>query len=97
MPSNLFQSFFDEQWNCLTIKRASHPQGTRIKKPKNYEIMLEIAEKLSQPFDHIRVDFYNLNVKIYIGELTHYSSSGTGNFVPNSFDFELGHYWKIER
>ena len=89
-------SYFDEKWNYLSVKKPTRPQGPNIKKPKNYEIMLELAEKLSEPFDYVRVDFYNLNGKIYFGELTHYHLSGTGKFEPSSFDFELGKHWKIE-
>jgi len=92
-PSRIF---FDEKWNFLLVRNPSLPQGPKIKKPKNYEIMLEIAEKLSKPFDHIRVDFYNINGKIYFGELTHYAVSGRLKFEPQSFDFKLGKYWKID-
>jgi len=90
---NPSKSFFDEKWNFLSVKRPPFPQKPKIKKPKNYEIMLELAEKLAEAFDFIRVDFYNLNGKIYFGELTHYPASGTMKFEPSSFDFELGKYW----
>jgi hypothetical protein len=89
-------SSYDEKWNFLPVKKTTRPQGLKIQKPKNYEIMLELAEKLSEAFDFVRVDFYNLNGKIYIGELTHYPASGMGKFEPQSFDFELGKYWKIK-
>ena len=56
--------------------------------------MLKLVEKLSKPFDHVRVDLYNLNGKIYFGELTHYPLSGMGK--PNSVNFELGRHWKIK-
>ena len=94
--NNLSKSFFDEKWNFLSVKKLNRPQGVKIKKPKNYEIMLELAEKLAEAFDYVRLDLYNLNGKIYFGELTHYPGSGTGKFEPQSFDFTLGKYWKIE-
>ena len=89
-------SFFDEEWNFLSVKIPSIFQGPKIQKPKNYQIMLELAEKLSKPFDHVRVDLYNLNGKIYFGELTHYSTSGMMKFEPSPFTFELGKNWKVE-
>jgi len=89
-------SFFDEKWNFLSVKIPSLPQGPSIKKPENYEIMLELAEKLSKPFDYVRVDLYSSNGKIYFGELTHYPAGGKGKLEPNSFAFELGKHWKIE-
>jgi len=89
-------SYFDEKWDFLSVKKATCPQGPKIKKPKNYEIMLELAEKLSEAFDYVRVDLYNLNGKIYFGELTHYPTSGMTKYETPSFDFELGKYWKIK-
>ena len=89
-------SFFDEEWNFLLVKKPNRLPGPKIKKPKNYEIMLELAEKLAEAFDHVRVDLYNSNKKIYFGELTHYTASGTLKLNSNSFDFELGKHWKIK-
>ena len=88
-------SFFDEEWNFLSVKKLNRLPGPKIKKPKNYEIMLELAEKLAEAFDHVRVDLYNSNKNIYFGELTHYTASGTLKLDPSSFDFELGKHWKI--
>ena len=88
-------SFFDEEWNFLSVKKPNRLPGLKIKKPKNYKIMLKLAEKISKDFDHVRVDLYNLNEKIYFGELTHYVASGTIKLDPSSFEFELGKYWKI--
>jgi hypothetical protein len=92
--NNPYMSFFDEEWNFLLVKKPNRLHGPKIKKPKNYEIMLELAEKLSQPFDYVRIDLYNLNGKIYFGELTHYPGSGTIKLDPSFFDFELGKYWE---
>ena len=47
----------------------------KIKKPENYEDMIEIAKLLSEDFPHVRVDLYNLNGKIIFGELT-FNASG---------------------
>jgi len=94
--NNTSVSYFDETWKFLSVKRPNRPQGPKIKKPENFERILKLAEKLSKPFDHIRVDFYSLNGKIFIGELTHYPGSGFGDFEPSSFSFELGKHWKIE-
>ena len=94
--NNLSVSCFDEKWYFLPVKIPRRPQGPKIQKPKNYEIMLELAEKLAKPFDHVRVDLYNLNGKIYFGELTHYTASGVWKYEPSSFAFELGKHWKVE-
>lgn len=53
-------------------------------------MMIELAEILANDFFFTRVDLYNVQGKIYFGELTFYPGSGYGSFKPDSFDFELG-------
>lgn len=61
-----------------------------IDRKKSYEKMVEYAEKLSKPFPHVRVDFYNIDGTIIFGELTFFTNSGYIPFDPDSFDFEMG-------
>ena len=89
-------SSFDSNWTYLPEKRTDRPPGPIIKKPKNFEIMLKYAEKLSCPFDYVRVDLYNINGKIYFGELTHYPKSGNLRADSISNILELGKYWNIK-
>ncbi|MFW3496706.1 ATP-grasp fold amidoligase family protein [Aerococcus viridans] len=72
--------FYDFDWNPLpeyiTGVFASDPN--RYKKPKNLDSMYNIAKGLSEDFPFVRVDLYNLNGKIYFGELTFTPTSGIG-------------------
>lgn len=58
--------------------------------PKNIDEMKSIAEKLSEDFPFARIDFYNINGKIYFGEITFYPWSGYVQYAPDSFDYDLG-------
>jgi hypothetical protein len=58
--------------------------------------MKKIAEKLGENFDFVRVDFYTLDDKMYIGEMTHYPGTGNEEFKPRSKDFELGEEFEIK-
>jgi hypothetical protein len=67
-------------------------------KPPNFEAMLNLAERLSEGFNFIRVDLYNLENRIYFGELTPYPV-GVSMFI--SFDIRdldqiLGEKWGTE-
>lgn len=53
--------------------------------PAGYEHMLEVAEKLSKPFPVVRVDLYNLNGKIYFGEMTFTSYGAIMDFYSDLF------------
>ena len=82
---------FDRDFHLLTASLADwNPITEQPEKPKNYEKMIEIAEKLSEPFPHVRVDLYNLDGKIIFGELTFFSNTGPNKYDPESFDLELG-------
>lgn len=98
--NNLSAVRFDRNWEHLSSVFAegfpSKNKDLKLKKPKNYETMLEIVERLAEPFDYVRVDLYNINGQIYFGELTHYQQSGLLKFEPVSFDFELGKQWNLK-
>ncbi len=69
-----------------------------IERPQNLNQLKILAEKLSEPFDYVRVDLYSLNGnEIYFGEFTNYPTSGSAKVVPQSFDFDLGKHWKLEK
>jgi hypothetical protein len=52
--------------------------------------MMLLAEKLSKNLPFLRVDFYEINNKIYFGELTFYPASGFSKFEPDEWDEKLG-------
>ena len=60
--------------------------------------MVEIAEKLSKPFPHARVDLYNISGKIIFGEITFFHRGGFNpNISPKAFDKELADSINIEK
>lgn len=82
--------FFDRDFNHLPVLNG-HPNANKaIQKPLNYEKMIELAEKLSQNIPHTRIDFYNINGKIYFGEITFFHWSGFKKFEPEKYDKIFG-------
>jgi hypothetical protein len=61
-----------------------------LPRPENLNEMISIAEKLAAGFPYIRVDLYNVNGKIYCGELTFFQGSGFDKLSPYEKDLELG-------
>ena len=58
-------------------------------------MMIEIVKELSQGFSHVRVDLYNVDGKIYFGEMTFTNGSGFEEITPLSADLMLGNLWKL--
>ena len=58
--------------------------------PPGYEQMLAMARKLSKGIPHVRVDFFNIDGKIYVGEFTFYTWAGLCPFNPPEWDQKFG-------
>ena len=82
--------FFDKDFNHLNIVQG-HPQApVPPEKPHSYDLMIELAEKLSKNLPQVRVDFYEVNGRVYFGELTFFHYSGWVPFEPNEWDKTFG-------
>lgn len=84
--------FYDTEFNHLPVLNGHPNADVWPIKPSNFDEMLEIAAKLSVGIPHVRVDLYNVNGKIYFGELTFFHWSGVVPFEPNKWDEEFGKY-----
>ena len=90
---NMVNDYFDMDWVHQNITLKEIPFAERVpEKPKNFETMRQLATKLSMGHPHLRVDFYEVNSKVYFSELTFYSSSGYGQFTPEAWDDIWGNY-----
>lgn len=87
--------FYDMEFNHLPFTNGHPNANKQIKKPKNYSTMLALSAKLSFGIPHVRVDFYNINGKIYFGELTFFHWSGLVPFEPEEWDYKLGSWLKL--
>lgn len=84
--------YYNLSFEHLNIKQKYNNAVNRIEKPANFDKMIELSKQLSKNFKHIRVDFYEVNGKVYFGELTFYHFSGFMPFEPSSWDDVFGDY-----
>ena len=82
--------FYDLEWNRLPFGLLFPRSKEGLPKPKTLTKMLELATILSKEFKFVRVDLYEVDNKVYFGELTFYPCNGFGNFYPPSVDYEMG-------
>ena len=87
--------FYDADFNHLPF-RNGHPNSSKpINKPQKFELMKELGGKLSRGIPHVRVDFYEVNGKVYFGEMTFFHYSGIVPFEPHEWDEMFGSYIKL--
>ncbi|MGG1687210.1 ATP-grasp fold amidoligase family protein [Pseudalkalibacillus sp. NRS-1564] len=82
--------FFDLDFNHMPFMQR-YPNAIKpIKKPKGFKEMIDLAMVLSKGIPHVRVDFYDINGKIYFGEMTFFHFSGWEKFEPSKYDELFG-------
>ena len=87
--------FFDENFNHLDLKQVHPISNKHIEKPINFEKMKELASSLSKGLPEARCDFYEVDGKIYFGEITFFHHGGLVPFHPVSWDKTLGSWIKL--
>lgn len=90
-------NYYDTDGKLLDFgEQAFFPDlSFKIELPENINEMILLAERLSTGIPFLRVDFYNVNGKIYFGELTFYPASGLGKWTTDEADKEIGDYLKV--
>lgn len=96
--NKLHFNYYDLEFKpMLNVSRTDHPAdySKLDEKPKTWDLMLKYAKKLSEDFKYVRVDFYEINEKIYLGELTFTPMSGYIKYKDKNTDIEFGKLLKL--
>jgi len=94
--SNPSEKTFDRELRPLDLWQGFEQHQGPIKVPHNISEMLQVAESLAGNLDFIRVDMYNVDGRIFIGELTCYPGGGRIRWIPRTYDYVLGDKWKVQ-
>ena len=91
-----YRTFLDINWNRLDFHCISFPHPTEVyPKPLNYELMKKYSRKLAKPFKLVRVDLYEINGEIRLGELTFTPFNSHIICSKQEHNIELGKYLKL--
>ena len=81
--------YFDLSFNHLDIKQK-YPNAGMVRKPVTFEKMIELSKIISKGYPHVRVDFYEVDGRLFFGEYTLYHFSGFMPFQPKKWDEVFG-------
>lgn len=84
--------FYDRDFCHLPFTNGHPNSENPIKKPVTFNLMTNLAEQLSKDFPHVRVDFYEVDGKVYFGEMTFSHWSGFQPFKPEKWDQKFGEW-----
>lgn len=92
---NVKFDYYDVDFNHLDLIQQHPMSGRHLEKPVSFEEMKQIASQLSKGIPQVRIDLYNVNGKIYFGEMTFTHHGGVVPFHPESWDYTFGSWIKL--
>jgi hypothetical protein len=90
------RNIYDRDWNPLYFtwagkeKDISNLRGPEIPAPINLNKMISIAEQIAHEFNYVRIDFYDVDGRIYFGEITQHHGGGFDCIRPFEWDLKFG-------
>lgn len=73
---HIYENYYDMNFVPVDISHGYERRIPEYEVPENFEKMKELATVLSQGHPFIRIDFFNINGKLYFGEFTFYDWGG---------------------
>lgn len=84
----------DLDFSCIETEKEEEFREL-FEKPKHWNEMVRIARVLSQDFPFVRVDLYDLEGKVYFGELTFTPADGMATYFSLELDRKLGELYDL--
>lgn len=88
--------FYDMNGTHLNIKNGHPNSRVQPHLPKNFKKMKELATIISKGIPQVRIDFYEVNGKVYFGEITLFHFAGFVDFEPQKWNNILGNKINLE-
>lgn len=91
-----YGDFYDMDYHHLDLTMGHNNAPTPPAKPKNFDKMKEFAALLSQGTRHLRVDFYEVDGRLYLGELTFFQDCGYIDVQPPEWNDVIGSWISLD-
>jgi hypothetical protein len=101
-PNDYKNLKYSRDWEMLPIDWAKKDVDLTnlrakvgIPQPSSLSKMIELAEDISKEFKYVRVDFYDVDGKVYHGEITFFDGGGYECISPYEWDIKLGELLRL--
>lgn len=84
--TKIYENYYDLDFKPINISHGYERVLPEFSKPMNFERMIEIASVLSAGLPFVRIDFFNVENRLYFGEFTFYDWAG---FKPLNEPWEM--------
>jgi hypothetical protein len=93
--SRVQRRFYTPDWTPLDVRQGHTDLAPAIPAPSSLQTMRAAASAIGREYDFIRVDLYDVEGRIYFGEITPYPAGGVAPFSDREFDLWLGGQWTL--
>jgi len=83
-------TYYDMDFNKLDVEWGDPVSSDFVARPETFNAMKVLAEKIAATLPQARIDFYDVNGRIYFGEITFFDGAGMTPFKPKSWDDKIG-------
>lgn len=87
---NIYENFYDMDFNPVDINHGFLHHSPEFEKPEVFDLMKDLAAKLSVGIPFVRIDFFYVKGRVYFGEYTFFDWAGLQPFKSYEQDLELG-------
>ena len=90
-------NYYDMNFDFVDISRCDVKNNKMLldKKPSQFELMKEYSKELSKGWHFVRVDFYEVDGIVYLGEMTFTPATGFIKWTDPSIDKKFGELIKL--
>ena len=90
-------NYYNTSWDLLPFGENVCPPmfDKELYCPPNFNKMINLAQRLSKDIPFVRIDLYNINGRIYFGEITFFPAAGMGIFHPIEWNQRIGEWIKL--
>lgn len=90
------RNLYTTDWNYIDVSMTLPTDAdVKVSRPEKLDLMLELSRILAKGIPYLRVDFYLVYQRIYLGELTLYSNSGYEVLQPEAYDLIIGDWLEL--
>ena len=92
-----YLDFYDMNYCHLSVSRSDYPNQyyKKASPPLAFEKMKLLAAKLTFGIPSVRCDFFEIEGKVYFGELTFSTAGGFIPFKPEEWDYKFGELLRL--
>jgi hypothetical protein len=90
------RNIYDKHWQPVQFtwarkgKDISKLRGDEVEPPLTLSKMIEFGSKIAKLYKYARVDFYDVDGKLYFGEITQCHGGGFDQMLPFEYDVKYG-------